>query len=150
MESNNSEWQRCLWQYLLCFVLSSVNNWYELLTDSKCFWNRYNAAWSFRGEPRSGRAVLIAAVCSVRELDKQVVRSILHTHTHTHTKCRVLHKPVSCMFTCNVPLPVFKEKTNQHKNVKNKSFRSLLISVTFIMKRSPQNWLIDLTQEVKC
>ena len=28
---------------------------------SKCFWNRYNAAWPFRGGPSSGHAVTTAA-----------------------------------------------------------------------------------------
>ena len=35
---------------------------------NKCFWNRYNTAWPFRGEPISDHVVPTAATYSVREL----------------------------------------------------------------------------------
>jgi len=41
------------------------------------FWNRYNAAWPFWGEPSSDHAVPTAAVCSVRQLSWLVMWSLL-------------------------------------------------------------------------
>jgi len=37
-------------------------------TESKCFWNRYNAVWSFQRQPSSGWTMLTIAACSVWEL----------------------------------------------------------------------------------
>jgi hypothetical protein len=44
---------------------------------SKCFWKRYNAAWSFQGEPSSNRAVPTAAVYTVNRA--QLASSLVST-----------------------------------------------------------------------
>jgi len=50
------------------FPFQKRSQFLKLLTycqHRKCFWNRYNAAWPFRGKPSSDHAVPTAAVCNV-------------------------------------------------------------------------------------
>ena len=47
---------------------------------SKCFWQRYNVAWPFRRQPRSGRTVPTAAVCSDLAIRSHRPDYILNAH----------------------------------------------------------------------
>ena len=49
-----------------CLFNNAHSDWsYERTANSKCFWDRYNAALPFRCEPNSDRAVPTAAVYSI-------------------------------------------------------------------------------------
>jgi hypothetical protein len=52
----------------------SITLWQTMYSkDSKCFWNRYNAVWSFQHQPSSGWTLLAIAACSVWELMHQEI-----------------------------------------------------------------------------
>jgi len=47
----------------------SITPWQTMYSkESKCFWNRYNAVWSFQHQPISGWTMLAIVACSVWEL----------------------------------------------------------------------------------
>jgi len=61
----------------------SITLWETVYSkDSKSFWNRYDAVWSFQRQPSSGWIMLTIAVCSVWELVYQDIWILVSWSCH--------------------------------------------------------------------